>query len=1052
MNNLFAGLATWVVRNRIVVVVAVALMTGFLAMNAKNLKLIIDPNSLMPQSHPYVSTTNLVEQVFGSKYVVVIGLKPKSGDIYQEAVLAKVAELTQKLNETPGVSRSNLLSLYAKRAKDIKGSADGMAVTPIGRPGSLSPEDMARVKESLVRNPVYQSILVSPDQRMTAIVVEMKERPGGFRAMMEPINRLVADASSDQLEVFVGGNPVFLAASEKFSARMAILFPLAILIVGLIHFEAFRTFQGLFLPLLTAITSVVWGLGAMGLFRIPLDVFNTPTPILILAVAAGHAVQLLKRYYEEYNRLVGVSGMSKVEAKRQAVVDSIAGVGPVMFIAALVAALGFLSLLVFEISSIRTFGLFTAVGILSALFLEMTLIPAIRAMLPAPSDKERALESKKRIWDRIPAAIGVFVMGGKRHYVLAGLVIVIAISAIGITRIQVDNSSKGFFSASQSFQRDDEQLNAALAGTNTLYVVIEGKSDDAIKDPMVLRGIDQLQSMLQQQELVGKTVSITDFIKRMNQAMNGDDPKYFRIPESQELVSQFLFLYSLSGEPSDFDSYVDYQYRRANLVVYLKSGSTAYVKDLISKIDAMVPAAFGDRVTVRIGGSVPQTAALTDVMVEGKIKNIVQIGSVIFVISALLFRSILAGFLVMAPLALAALVNFAVMGWTGIPLNIPNSLSTAMAVGIGADYAIYLIYRLREELKKTSDMQAAVKAAMTTAGKASLFVASAVAGGYSVLLLSIGFKIHNWLGILICIAMFTSVFAALILIPYFVTMFRPRFIFPGRQALPAKTSAATALCVLALVGATHSGDTLAADAPVEKIMEKNLAVSKVVDSALDTTILLTNQAGQTRTRKTNGYTKLRPDGQDNMRFTRFVEPADVRGTGVLLIEQSGADDHMWIWLPALKKVRRLVSSNKRDGFLGTDLSYGDVIGHRVADWTHRVLKEEDVDGQRCFVVESAPVSKKVQTESGYSKRLTWIRADNFVTVKGEFWDEAGQMLKRMRATDVKRVDDAREKWQAMNIEVNNLQTGHTTNVKVDALKVNQKIPDDIFTTRYLEKE
>jgi predicted RND superfamily exporter protein len=340
MNSFFAGLAAWVVRNRIIVVIAVALMTGFLAMNAKNLKLIIDPNSLMPQSHPYVSTTNLVERVFGSKYVIVIGLRPKSGDIFQEAVLSKVADLTQKLNETPGVSRSNLLSLYAKRAKDIKGSAEGLIVTPIGRPGNLSPEDLSRVKESLVRNPVYQSILVSPDQRMTAIVVEMKEQPGGFRAMMEPINRLVAQASNDQLEVFVGGNPVFLAASEKFSARMAILFPLAILIVGLIHFEAFRTFQGLFLPLLTAITSVVWGLGVMGLFRVPLDVFNTPTPILILAVAAGHAVQLLKRYYEEYNRLVGITGMSRLEAKRQAVVDSIAGVGPVMFIAALVAAPG----------------------------------------------------------------------------------------------------------------------------------------------------------------------------------------------------------------------------------------------------------------------------------------------------------------------------------------------------------------------------------------------------------------------------------------------------------------------------------------------------------------------------------------------------------------------------------------------------------------------------------------------------------------------------------------------------------------------------------------
>src|SRR4029079_14600869 len=197
--------------------------------------------------------------------------------------------------------------------------------------------------------------------------------------------RPVADRERDgTVDIHVGGLPVFVAEGERYSQRMAFLFPLAVLITGLIHYEAFRTVQGLVLPLVTALLAVVWGLGVMRLAGVPMDVFNGTTPILILAVAAGHAVQILKRYYEEYHRLRETGAFAPREANRAAVVESIARIGPVMLTAGSVAALGFLSLIVFEITTIRTFGVFTGLGILSALVLEMTFIPALRSLLPAP--------------------------------------------------------------------------------------------------------------------------------------------------------------------------------------------------------------------------------------------------------------------------------------------------------------------------------------------------------------------------------------------------------------------------------------------------------------------------------------------------------------------------------------------------------------------------------------------------------------------------------------------------------------------------------------------
>jgi predicted RND superfamily exporter protein len=135
---------------------------------------------------------------------------------------------------------------------------------------------------------------------------------------------------------------------------------------------------------------------------------------------------------------------------------------------------------------------------------------------------------------------------------------------------------------------------------------------------------------------------------------------------------------------------------------------------------------------------------------------------------------VLAGFLVLLPLVMTVIFNFGLLGWLDIPLNIPTSLISAMAVGIGADYAIYLISRYREEYHR--DPPNALTNTLQSAGKACLYVASSVAIGYGVLALSFGFKVHQWLALLIACAMFISVFAALTLIPAILQRFQPKFL------------------------------------------------------------------------------------------------------------------------------------------------------------------------------------------------------------------------------------------------------------------------------------
>ncbi len=1053
-DTFMARYAAALLRHRVAVITLTLLITAALGWLAAGIKVVIDPAALAPQGHPYVAATSRVETAFGSKYLLIIGITPRQGDALQPAVLERVQRLTHELTHQPGVVNATVMSLAARQAKAIQGTDGALQARPLLPSATLSAPEVAALKQALRENPVYLDTVISADLRTAAILVELKERPDGFQAMVDPVRRLVAAVEGPEVDIRLGGNPVYLAQTEAYAQRIMVLFPLAVLVIGLLHLEAFRTWQGLILPLVTALMAVVWGLGIMGLLGQPLDIFNAPAPILILAVAAGHAVQLLKRYYEEYGALLLSGAAISPQTNRQAVIAALVGVGPVMLIAGGVAALGLFSLTVFAIPTIRAFGIFTGMGILSAALLEMSFIPAVRSLLKPPSLIDLARERHNRVWDRLPAWVATWVvtLRGRRR-MFATVLALLILCALGAQRIVIDNASRHYFSTHLPIQQDDAFLNQHLGGTHSLYVMIEGERADAIKSPEVLAGIERLQRFAQAQPAVGKTLSIVDHLQRMNRAMNADAPGSDILPRDAALISQYLLLYALSGEPDDFGALVDYGYQRAKLTLLLKTGSNQIVEDLVRQLEREARAAFGPGVRVSFGGDVTQTIALTDTMVRSKLLNIAQIALAIFVISALMFRSLSAGVIVLAPLVVAVSSVFGVMGALGIPLNIPNSLIAAMAAGIGSDYAIYLLFRICEQTRAGSPAHEAVRQSLATAGKAALYVATAVAGGYGVLALSIGFNVHLWTALFIGIAMLASVAASLTLVPGLVLAWRPRFIFEPMKRHTAWQPAALGTVLIASL-LSWPGESQAQTPPPEPltpqaIMQRSADASRVKDSVATATFTLTHRDGASRVRQTSGLTRLHANGIDTLRIVRFLSPADIKGTATLLHEHAAGEDDMWIYLPALGKVRRLSAANKRDSFVGTDFSFGDIIGHNPGHWTHRLLREEAIEGAPCAVIESLPASDAVRTSSGYSRRESWVDQRHFVTLRMDVWDVAGNPLKRITARDIQPVG-GQSRHQPMQLMAENLQTAHRTTIQLEAFKADQGVDPNLFLPQRLE--
>ena len=226
-----------------------------------------------------------------------------------------------------------------------------------------------------------------------------------------------------------------------------------------------------------------------------------------------------------------------------------------------------------------------------------------------------------------------------------------------------------------------------------------------------------------------------------------------------------------------------------------------------------------------------------------------------------------------------------------------------------------------------------------------------------------------------------------------------------------------------------------------QIVEKAYNLPTGDDQTSVLTMTLTNKSGQTRVRKIQQYTKDLGDTEKSIMF--FLSPADVKNTSFMnwSYDSDKADDQ-WIYLPALKKVKRISSDSKSDYFMGSDFTYDDLGDRKLDADVHKLLRTEKVDGIDCYVVES--VSK--DEDYMYSKTITWIRKDNFVGMKKEFYDEDEDLLKVLK---IKKVEKISGFWVITHSEMKNVQKNHKTSMQLSAIKINTGVSASKFTDRMM---
>lgn len=256
------------------------------------------------------------------------------------------------------------------------------------------------------------------------------------------------------------------------------------------------------------------------------------------------------------------------------------------------------------------------------------------------------------------------------------------------------------------------------------------------------------------------------------------------------------------------------------------------------------------------------------------------------------------------------------------------------------------------------------------------------------------------------------------------------------------------IIVFCFAGLTSGQDTLTAYEIVDR-GQKAIRVEGVQGVSI---MRIIDKKGRERVRKIKQVTKLFDNGETEKRLIRFMEPADVKGTGLLTYDYASKDDDLWLYMPALRKVRRIVSSEKAKSFLGSEFTYSDMTPPSLDDFDFQLLGEENTDGTLCHKIEWKPKDEEIAEENGFSRRITLIGKDDFVVRKSIYYDLDGELLKELVVHEVKELDTVNHKFRAMNLEMINHQNGRRSMLVNESIEFNPDVDDTYFTTRYLKRQ
>ena len=768
IESKFEQMGRWINVHPKRVILVMLLFFAILASNLVSIEVDTSTESFFSENDQTRITYNKFREQFGRDEIVLALIHPKN--VFDIEFLKKLKSFHEDLEaEVPHLDEvQSLINVTAMR-----GEGGELIIEELMVDWPDEDAELMDLKDRVLRNKFYRNFLVSEDGQYTTVVVRsnafsdlgidldqegileeefLDEEETSFSdneksqlltdeqnsEFVEAIKSVADRHRNTDFPIELGGSPVMVHDLNKAMFKDMPVFVLASLgVIAILLLLLFRRLSGLLLPILTVILSMLTALGLLGLTGTKLTIVMQILPSILITVGIGYSVHLLVIYYRHL-REHGDEG--------DAIAFAMGHSGLAILITSLTTAGGLLSFVPVKVAPVSDLGLYGAAGIMLCVFFTLVLLPALLSVLPKVKSAvvEEKLHFQERsqtrisFVDRALKSCGNFAVNHPWKVIVVSTLIAL-ISLFGATQLRFSHNPVAWLPDNHSLRNATDAINDHMKGSASIELVVERDEEDAVKDPEFMKRLDEFNRFSEgtshNKIVVGKSSSVVDVVKEINQVLNEDREEYYRVSMDRRMIAQELLLFE-NGGTDDLENLVNTPYSKARVTLKTTWVDANQYSGLLSKIERKIEDMFGKEKSYVVTGLIPIMVKTITFLMEGMLISYLIAAVVITLMMIILLADFRLGLWSMIPNFFPVLVGLGVMGMLDLPLDAMSILVGSIAIGVAVDDTVHFMHNFRRYQYIHQDIHLAVEKTLTSTGRAMLLTTIVLSAGFFIFTLS----------------------------------------------------------------------------------------------------------------------------------------------------------------------------------------------------------------------------------------------------------------------------------------------------------------------------
>tara|TARA_B100001250_G_scaffold392390_1_gene394152 strand:+ start:871 stop:3192 length:2322 start_codon:yes stop_codon:yes gene_type:complete len=647
-----------------------------------------DMMKMLPKNMDSKITWDALQEEFGSTEVIFVAFGKEDSSILNPNTLSDLWLFSERLDQLNIVD--NVINISRSMRID---NIDGfMEIGDLQSEQNLDAKSVRKIKVYLDKNANVKKQLMSQNGDFLLTIIQPYEGIGLDEFRDKIVS--VSEPLFKEYEVFFGGTAYITGSLPKLireDIRLLILSGMVIMVIILLI--NLRSIRGVLMVLMVIIFSLLVMMGSMGWLykftesdRFLFAILSTSMPIILLTIANSDGVHVVTKFFRE---------MRFEKNKRIAISRSMNSLLLPIFLTSFTTIAAFLTMTTSPLEPLIGYGICISIGILWAWFLSSLMLPSVINL--QKWDYNSSAIAKESYFERLIKQLGVILIRYPQKVFLFGLVFVF-LGLTGIYKVGVDVNVASFFKPGSELRNSMDFMDNEMTGTMDLRIRVEGD----MKDPELLHQMDDLQHYLKKENKISLVYSITDIVKQMHRTIMDDKLQYEVIPKKREKVNNLFTMYSMSGDPEDFSSIIDYDYKVGLITALSRVMTTEEVFLFINRVNSYIDEAINDTLKINITGFIIVVRDMVIMIIKSSLFSIFFSLFIVGLISSIFFKRGIWGLLSILPLGFAIILNFGLMGHFNAKLNHITAILSSIIIGVGVDFAIHFISQFRHFSLTTS--------------------------------------------------------------------------------------------------------------------------------------------------------------------------------------------------------------------------------------------------------------------------------------------------------------------------------------------------------------